>query len=172
MWLPRLILWTKRGMAYLYLSTPKGQTVAFILCTKAASAFAISVFNPLVSRELLRWLCILLIYWIILVRGDFIFLWTGKKKTRGVFEVSVTEIRCYQELKSPKHQINYFSKENLNLDRQVPGPHGGPALWGTGCWDRGWGRERQRQRGRFVLSFPGHLASEWSEMLSNGNRNG
>lgn len=54
MWLPQLVLWTKRGMAYLYLSTPKGQTVAFILCTKAASAFAISVFNPLVSRELLR----------------------------------------------------------------------------------------------------------------------
>lgn len=38
----------------LFVSTPKGQTVAFILCTKAASAFALSVFNPLVSRELLR----------------------------------------------------------------------------------------------------------------------
>lgn len=48
MWLPGLVLWTKCRMAYLYL-----HPVAFILCTKAASAFAISVFNPLVSRELL-----------------------------------------------------------------------------------------------------------------------
>lgn len=35
MWLPGLVLWTKCGMASLYLSTPKGQTVAFTLCIKA-----------------------------------------------------------------------------------------------------------------------------------------
>lgn len=29
----------------LYLSTPKGQTVAFTLCTKAASAYAVLFFN-------------------------------------------------------------------------------------------------------------------------------
>lgn len=48
MWLPGLVLWTKVkcGMASrcLSLSTPKGQTVAFTLCTNAASAFAISIF--------------------------------------------------------------------------------------------------------------------------------
>lgn len=33
---------------------------------------------------------------------------------------------------------------------------------GAGTEDGG---ERDRQRGSFVLSFPGHLASEWSEML-------
>lgn len=149
----------------LFVSTPKGQTVASILCIKAASAFAISVFNLLVSRELLWWLCILLIYCIILVRGDFIFLWTEKTKNkpRGVFEISVTAIRCHQGLENSKHQINYFSKENFNLDRQVPDPHGRPSLWGIGCWDRGWRGKRQRRR--FVLSFPGHLASKWSEML-------
>lgn len=41
----------KRGMASLYLSTPKGQTVAFTLCTNAASALAIPVCNLLVSRN-------------------------------------------------------------------------------------------------------------------------
>lgn len=40
----------KCGMASLYLSTPKGQTVAFTLCTNAASAFATPVCNLLVSR--------------------------------------------------------------------------------------------------------------------------
>lgn len=51
MLLPGLVLWTKRGMASLYISTtPKG-AVAFNLCTEAASAFAISICNLLVSRE-------------------------------------------------------------------------------------------------------------------------
>lgn len=37
---------------------------------------------------------------------------------------------------------------------------------GAGTEDGGWGVWRQRQRERFVLSFPRHLASKWSEMLS------
>lgn len=41
----------KCGMASLYLSTPKGQTVAFTLRANAASAFITSIFNLLVSRE-------------------------------------------------------------------------------------------------------------------------
>lgn len=43
----------KYGMASLYLSTPKGQTVVFTLRTNAASAFITSIFNLLVSGELL-----------------------------------------------------------------------------------------------------------------------
>lgn len=43
----------KYGMASLYLSTPKGQTVASTLCTKALLHSPYSFFNLLVSRELL-----------------------------------------------------------------------------------------------------------------------
>lgn len=68
-----------------------------------------------------------------------------------MFEVSATAIRCHQGLKGPKHQTNYFSKENLNLDRQVPGPRGRSALWGPGCWDGEWGRERQTEREVYTL---------------------
>lgn len=71
-----------------------------------------------------------------------------------MFEASVIAIRCHQELESPKHQINYFSKENLNLDRQVPALIVGLHFGG------------ETETERFVLSFPRHLASKWSEMLT------
>lgn len=47
--LPSLGSWIKQTVEWLLgvcvFSTPKGQTVTFTLCTKAASAFAVSVFN-------------------------------------------------------------------------------------------------------------------------------
>lgn len=43
-----------------------------------------------------------MIYQLSLLQGDF-FLWTGKKKMKGVFEALVIGIRYDQGLKSPKH---------------------------------------------------------------------
>lgn len=36
-----------------------------------------------------------------LLTGDFIFLWTGKKKMRGVFEALVTENKTSLDSKAP-----------------------------------------------------------------------
>lgn len=43
-----------------------------------------------------------MIYQLSLLQGDFISLWTGKKKMKGVFEALVIGIRYDQGLKSPK----------------------------------------------------------------------
>jgi hypothetical protein len=96
----------QRGMASwcLYLSTPKGQAVALTLCTKAASAFAMPVFNLFCLWGTCRTILgLLVIYHIILLTGDFIFLWTGKKKMKGVFEAFFIEIRHPWAHRSPKH---------------------------------------------------------------------
>lgn len=57
-----------------------------------------------------------------------------KKENERSVEAFVTEIRYHQELKSPKHWINYFSKKNPNLDRlRFLGPRGNLALEGGGA---------------------------------------
>lgn len=107
---------------------------------------------------------------------------------RGLFEPLVIEITHHEGLESPKHQINYFSKENLHPDRlRFLGPLSGPALWGAGHWSRSGsqalGRQRERDgRGasaQMTVLHPeahhapsqGHWPSGWHQMCPNGDRN-
>lgn len=58
----------------------------------------------------------------------------GKKENERSVEAFIIEIKYPQELKSPKHWINYFSKKKLNLDRlRFLGPRGNLALEGGGA---------------------------------------
>lgn len=104
---------------------------------------------------------------------------------RGVFEDLVIAVKRHQGLKCPKHWINYFSKENLNLDRmRFPDPHGRSALWGR---SRGTGvalgtrltkegqtdKQKERRKRMFVPVLPGGTwPSELCEILSKWLRCG
>lgn len=77
------------------------------------------------------------------------------KKTRGVFEASVVEISHHRGLQSPKHSINYSSKENLNLDRaRLPGARASLVFRGLGAGTglaAGLSREKKKEQERRSL---------------------
>ena len=72
------------------------------------------------------------------------------KKTRGVFEASVVEISHHRGLQSPKHSINYSSKENLiwtERDCQALEPALYFGAWGLGLgWQPGFPGRKRRNR--------------------------